>query len=194
MYDQDGQLVFKYFTMSAYSEQDTAISPDETFFLFGSQHKFLTCYTLYGELLWQKEVGSLSDIRVSEDSEYIAVGTHGELFLFDRNGNELWKKEVSNTFIHEVAISAHAEYIAVDTLRGFYTNARYYTEVYSREGDFLWRYQNIEPFMAIAMSSDGRYIAAGSKIILVFFDNFKAIEEYSLSECAQQDNSSFLVI
>jgi hypothetical protein len=186
VYDRNGELVFKYPTLSAYSEQDTAISPDESYFLFGSQHKYVNCYTLHGEFLWQKEVGSLYNIRISTDNEYIAVGTHGELFLFDRNGNELWKKEVSNAFIHEIALSAHAEYIAIDTLRDFYSSSpKQYIEVYNREGEFLWKYQGIQPFMAIAMSDDGRYITAGSTNILVFFDNFIAIEEYKSSECAQ---------
>jgi hypothetical protein len=186
VYDRNGQLVFKYSTLSAYSEQDTAISPDESYFLFGSQHKYVNCYTLHGEFLWQKEVGSLYNIRISTDDEYIAVGTHGELFLFDRNGNELWKKEVSNAFIHEIALSAHAEYIAIDTLRDFYSSSpKQYIEVYNRQGEFLWKYQGIQPFMAIAMSDDGRYITAGSTNILVFFDNFAAIEEYKSSECAQ---------
>jgi hypothetical protein len=43
--------------------------------------------------------------------------------------------------------------------------------------------------MAVAISGDGHYIAAGNQNTLVFFDNFQAIEEYALSECAQPDTS-----
>ena len=194
LYDKNGQLIFSYFAMNAYSSQDTAISPDESFFLFGSEYRYLNCYTLEGRFLWQKEVGTLSNIRISADGEYIAVGTYSELFLIDRDGNELWSKKVSCGYIDEVAISGHGKYIAIDALKDFYTNHKYYMEVYSREGELLWRYQDIQPFIAIAMSDDGRYIAAGSKNIFVIFDSFQAIEEYSLSECAQQDRSSFFAI
>ncbi len=78
-------------------------------------------------------------------------------------------------------------YIAIETLRDFYSNAKWYMEVYNKEGELLWKYQDIEPFISIAMSDDGHYIAAGSEIILVFFDNFQAIEEYASNECGKSN-------
>lgn len=185
VYDCNGELIFKHQAKSYYTAQDTAISPDEDFFLFSTEDKYINCYTLHGEFLWQKEVGSLHNVRISPDGEYIAAGTYGDLYLFDRNGNELWNRKVSDGFIDEVSISIDAEYIAVETLRDFYSDAKWYMEVYNKEGELLWKYQDIEPFMSIAMSDDGHYIAAGSETVLVFFDNFQAIEEYALSECGQ---------
>jgi outer membrane protein assembly factor BamB len=189
VYDVNGELIFKYYANSLYDSQDITIAPDETFFLFGSEHTYLNCYTLEGERVWQKEVGPLCNIRISQDSEYIAVGTsNSKLFLFDRNGNELWGKKVTDTyFVHEVAISAHGEYIAVDTMHSPWLG-NYYLEVYSTEGTLLWRYQGINPFIAIAMSDDGHYIATGSRGLLVFFDNLQAIEEYALSECESSES------
>ena len=188
LYDRNGELIFEYFANSDYDIQDTAIASDETFFLFGSEHKYLNCYTLKGDLLWQKETGSLCNIRISADGEYIAVGTaDSTLFLFDKNGNKLWGKKVTDAFyIEEVAISAHGEYIAINTVRGFFLPTLY-LDVYSKEGELLWQYEGNQPFMAIAMSDDGHYIAAGNQNTLVFFDNFQAIEEYASSKCAQED-------
>jgi WD40 repeat protein len=187
IYTCNGELIFTYAANNFYDSQDVAISPDEAFFLFGSQHKFLNCYTLHGEFLWQKEVGPLCNIRISTDGQYIAVGTsNSNLFLFSKNGNDLWGKKVTDAFfINEMSISAHGEYIAIETLEDSSPLPKRYLDVYNREGELLWRYQGIQPFMAIAMSDDGRYITAGSKNILVFFDNFAAIEEYKSSECAQ---------
>lgn len=188
LYNRSGELIFTYSAKSIYDSQDTAIAPDESYFLFGSEHTYLNCYALDGELLWQREMGPLCNIRISADSEYIAVGTsNSKLFLFDRNGNKLWEKKVTDAyFVHEVSISAYGEYIAVDALEEHsFWAFNYYVAVYNKEGDLLWRYQGDEPFMAIAMSDDGEYIAAGNKKVLVFFDNFQAIKEYASSECAQ---------
>ncbi|MBU7017166.1 MAG: PQQ-binding-like beta-propeller repeat protein [Theionarchaea archaeon] len=108
VYDVSGQQIFDYPANSSYDSQDTAIAPDEQFFLFGSEHAYLNCYTLHGKLLWQSKVGPLCNIRISENGEYIVVGTSSSaLILLDRNGTILWKKKVTDAFfIEEVAISA----------------------------------------------------------------------------------------
>jgi outer membrane protein assembly factor BamB len=193
LYDKDGELVFKHFAGSYYSARDVAIAPDETYFLFGSEHRYLSCYTLEGDLLWQREVGPLYNIRISTDGECIVVGTsRSTLFFFDRNGGKLWDKKVTDAFfIDEIAISGHGEYIAIDTMEFSSPLSQRYIAVYSKEGDFLWRYQSVypNPFVAIAMSNDGHYIAAGNRGLFLLFDNFQAIEEYKSSECAQSDTS-----
>ncbi|MBU7028831.1 MAG: hypothetical protein HXS48_17990 [Theionarchaea archaeon] len=186
VYDRNGELIFKYFTGSWYDPQNAAIAPDETFFLFVSEHKYLNCHTLEGRFLWQKEVGDLCNLQMSADGEYIAAATFGELFLFDESGNELWSKVVSSVCIREIAISAHGEYIAVDVEKGFFSLVSAF-EVYNKEGGLLWRYEEEQPFRALAISEDGHYLAAGSGVVLLFFDNFAAIREYNSSECAQSN-------
>jgi outer membrane protein assembly factor BamB len=192
VYNRDGELIFTYVTNSYFDSQDVVIAPDEKFFLFGSEHKYLNCYTFNGELLWQSEVGPICNVRISADGEYIAVGTNNSrLLLLDKDGNILWEKKVTDdNFIDEVAISAHGDYIAIDTMieYSFFLQKRY-VDVYSKEGEFLWRYHVDTPIMAIAMSDDGHYIAAGSRDVFVLIDNFQAIEEYAQSECAQPDTS-----
>lgn len=186
VYDCHGDLGFKYFANSFLDCQDTAISPDESYFLFGSENEYLNCYTLQGSLLWQREVPSLCNIRISVDGEYIVVGTaESTLFLFDKNGTNLWSKKVTDAFfVNEVAISDHAEYIAVNVEVGSFI-PRLYVAVYDRQGNFLWQYEGCQPFMAIAISGDGHYLAAGNSNFLVLFDNFQAIKEYESSECAK---------
>lgn len=187
VYDVNGDQIFTYFAGSYYDTQDTAIAPDEKFFLFGSEHKYLNCYTFRGEPLWQREVGPLCNICISADGEYIAVSTASStLYLLDRNGTILWGKKVTDAFfIEEVAISGHGEYIAINTQKNEEL-PHLYLEVYSKEGTLLWKFQGLQPFMAIAISEDGHYIAAGNSQVLVFFDNFQAIEEYASSRCAQE--------
>jgi hypothetical protein len=97
----------------------------------------------------------------------------------------LAKTDPVNWFAIFRAYRRAMEMLAIETLRDFYSNAKWYMEVYDKKGELLWKYQDIEPFMSIAMSDDGHYIAAGSETVLVFFDNFQAIEEYALSECGQ---------
>lgn len=181
LYNLDGDLIFTYFANSMFDSQDVAIAPDESFFLFGSEHQYLNCYSLQGEFLWKRDVGPLCNISISVDNEYIAVGTsNSQLYLFDRNGNQLWGKKVTDVyFVHEVSISAHGEYLVIDSVKKpnqlMHQN---FIVVYNRNGDILWQYQGGEPFLAITISEDGHYIAAGNNLELLFFDNFLAIEEY----------------
>ena len=178
--------MFSFSSGKFYDTQETAISPDESFFLCYSEHKFLTCFTLQGEPIWKREVKDLISITISEDGEHIVVATcASKLYLFDREGNELWSKKVTDAyFIEEVAISEHTEYIAINAQEGDII-PRLYMNIYNIEGELLWRYEGNQPFMAIAVSGDGHYIAAGNQNTLVFFDNFQAIEEYASSECGQ---------
>jgi outer membrane protein assembly factor BamB len=186
VYDSTGDLIFNHYAGNFYDTQDTVIAPDESYFLFGSEHKYLNCHTLEGDLLWQEEVGAPCNIRISADGEYIVVATdESTLFLFEKNGTKLWSKKATDAFfIEEVAVSAHAEYIAITAKEKHFLSQLYIT-VYNRQGELLWRYEGSQPFKAIAISDDGHYIAAGNSNALVFFDNFAAIEEYKSSECAQ---------
>jgi outer membrane protein assembly factor BamB len=190
VYDCTGELIFSHYAENNYDIQDVAIAPDESYFLFGSERSYLNCYTFEGDLLWKQEAGPLSNIRISADGEYIVVGTaNSRLLLFDRHGTNLWDTKVTDAFfIEEVAISHYAEYIAINTQEGPFLPTLY-LDVYNREGQLLWRYEGNQPFMAIAISGDGHYIAAGNQNTLVFFDNFQAIEEYAQSECVQPDTS-----
>jgi WD40 repeat protein len=186
LYNLNGDLLFTYFANSIFDSQDVAIAPDESFFLFGSEHQYLNCYSLQGELLWKKDMGPLCNISISADGEYIAVGTSdSKLYLFDRNGNQLWGKKVTDVyFVHEISISSHGEYIVIDSVKmpNPFTHQNYVV-AYNRSGDIVWQYQGGELFLAIAISGDGHYVAAGNRVELLFFDNFQAIEEYKSGEC-----------
>ncbi len=186
LYDCNGELIFKYFAHSYYDAQDTVIAPDESYFLFTSERNYLNCYTLEGELLWQKKVEPVYTIKISADSEYIAVGTtNSRVLLLDKNGNILWDKKVtSEHYVIEVVISGHGEYVVVPAAEGFFFPT-FAFEVYSKKGELLWRYEEENPFKALAISDDGHYLAASNGFVLLFFDNFQAIEEYKSSECTQ---------
>jgi hypothetical protein len=180
VYNRNGELISEYYASNYSDSQDTAIASDESYFLFASGHKYLSCFTLQGEFLWQQEVGPLYILKISTDSEYIAVGTtDSRLLLIERNGTILWDKKVTDEFyVIEVAISGHGEYVVVPAQKGFIPPT-YAFEVYSREGNLLWRYEEEHPFKALAISDDGHYLVAGSDSVLLFFDNFAAIEEYA---------------
>jgi outer membrane protein assembly factor BamB len=189
LYNRFGELIFTYHANSYYSAQDTAIAPDETYFLFGSERTYLNCYTLHGELLWQKEVGPICTIKISQDSECIAGGTgNGGLFLLDRNGHQLWSKKASFTFVDKITISGDGEYIAANTEEGPFSFVSAF-EVYNNQGELLWQYESEHPFKALAISDDGHYLAASNGFSFFIFDNFQVIEEYASSECAHNDNT-----
>jgi outer membrane protein assembly factor BamB len=186
LYNLSGDLIFTYFANSIFDSQDVAIAPDESFFLFGSEHQYLNCYSLQGELLWKRDIGPLCNISISADNEYIAVGTsNSTLYLFDRDGNQLWGKKATDAyFISEVSISGHGEYVVIESLEEpSFLVSNYCVVVYSKQGEILWKYWGTEPYLAIAISEDGHYVATGNKLELLFFDNFQAAEEYKSGEC-----------
>ena len=192
VYDQYGELIFTYFTGRQYDPQSFCIAPDESFFLFNSERKYLNCCTFEGEFLWQKEVGDLSNVEMSPDGEYIVAVLFRKLLFLDKYGNELWSKKVSSAWVDHLAFSTHGEYIAMSTQNRLFLPTLY-LDIYNREGELLWRYEGSQPFDAIAISGDGHYIAAGNLNVLVVFDNFKAIEEYASSRCAQKKSSFFSI-
>jgi hypothetical protein len=180
VYNCNGELIFKYFAHTYYDAQDIVIAPDESYFLFASERNYLNCYTLEGELIWQKEIGSLHIVKISQDSEYIAVGTiNSSVILLDKHGNILWNNKItSDHYVIEVAISGHGEYVVVPARNRFFFPT-YAFEVYNKEGHLLWRYEEEYHFKALAISDDGHYLAASNGFVLLFFDNLAAIEEYS---------------
>jgi outer membrane protein assembly factor BamB len=184
LFDCKGELIFRYFTRNYYDPEDTVIAPDETYFLFSSEGNWLNCYTLEGELVWQKEVGPICTIEISADSEYIALGTtNSRVLLLDRHGGLLWDKKVtSDDYVIEIAISGHGDYVVVPA-RDRLVLPTCAVEVYSKAGELLWRYEEEMPFKSFAISDDGHYLAASNGFVLLFFDNFSAIEEYKSRAC-----------
>jgi hypothetical protein len=103
--------------------------------------------------------------------------------VLDRNGNVLWDKKVtSDYYVIEVAISRHGDYVVVPA-RNRLVLPTCAVEVCSKAGELLWRYEEEMPFKAFAISDDGHYLAASNGFLLLFFDNFSAIEEYKSRAC-----------
>ena len=107
---------------------------------------------------------------VSQNGEYIAFGTGGEqktqggqnafVYLFDIEGNELWKKEMEGE-VRGIDVSDNGEVaIGLGYGEGF-DKAR----LYGRGGELIWgRFREGDSFQEIRISESGKYVAVGNTL------------------------------
>jgi len=113
------------------------------------------------KLLWSCKVDKwISDVSVSSNSSYIAVGAGDKVCLVNREGEPLWIREIEGKNVWEISISSDGLYIALGESS--------YINLFSQQGKLLWNYyyEKVsewvnEDIRAVSVSSDGSYIAEG---------------------------------
>ncbi len=105
---------------------------------------------------WENVTGDVYGVEVSENGEYIAVGSMARrIFLFARGSDEpLWSYPVGKH--PEVAISADGRYIAG---KSWDQNVHLF---HCLSPEPLWTYDTNEKVYSVEISSDARYMAAGT--------------------------------
>ena len=203
-FDRNGNLLWKY---KVDGPVISLVSSDGNYVAAGSTgNAFLKAvwtriyfFNKHGELLWKYESdkGSVGCIAITPDGRYIVAGTQGvwdwdrekwiakpTIFLLDRNGKLLWKREVNNS-VEAIAICPDGEYIAART--GYTTTyAKPMLYVFDKNGRILWKIPKraLWPLSyIIKMSPDGKYVVANVKDFgcdaLYFFDkNGKLLWKY----------------
>jgi outer membrane protein assembly factor BamB len=128
----------------------------------GSDNGNVYTYNEKGKLLWSYNTGAdVASVAMSSDGAYIAVGSLGnKLYLFSRDGIELWEKNVPissgyaggwmGTESKTVAISAHGEYVIAGCTDNLY--------VYKKDGTLQWSHTGKETCVGIA--PNGTYIVS----------------------------------
>jgi len=143
-----------------YEIASVAISNDGQYIVAGTSYPHASIYYFaHGKLLWKHDVtgGNVYGLDLSADGKYIAVA--GPEVIFMSNDKQvLWEYHIPTT-VRSVDMTPDAEYIAVGALNGVH--------LLSRDGKLLWHYES-DPFKTrgfyVAITSDGRYIAAAALI------------------------------
>ncbi|WFN37320.1 PQQ-binding-like beta-propeller repeat protein [Methanomicrobium antiquum] len=150
-----------------------------SFMTEGNQDRgIVSCFDEDGTLLWEYMTGGpVSCIKISSDGGYIVAGTDSgssgisKIMLFNSNGSLLWEVGTSPTCcdVISVDISQNGEYVAAGTdynkIYLFFKNGTeildYTTYGPSDTAYYQYWYEG-NPGQYVALSDDGRYLAAGS--------------------------------
>ncbi|GEM_PF-3825841 len=133
-----------------------------------------------GNLLWKYDgTGSVAvtNIVISSDGSYVAVGSDKAILYFDKNGNLLWTYPVTRSNDHTVSISPDGSYVA--------TKDEAVVEFLDNHGNKLWSYtaghgteENVSAGSSyLTMSPDGKYVITSDYAdgILLFDDAGKIV-------------------
>jgi len=111
-------------------------------------------------LLWNyKTDGSVTSVSITSDGSYIVVGSYdyGNIYLFRRNGDLLWKHETD--WVNSISITPDGSYIAVGSV-GYHSGNVY---LFHKNGNLLWGYKTSNEIESISITSDGSYIVVGDE-------------------------------
>ncbi|MFQ6087801.1 MAG: WD40 repeat domain-containing protein [Candidatus Methanofastidiosia archaeon] len=119
-----------------------------------SFHSFVESSERYVEPLWSYPVGA-DKIDITPSGEFVVLG-HGDVYLFDKDGNKIWVKE--NLGSRLGCISDDGKYVASEVWNR--ENRKWGAVVLLDEnGEEIWRYEtgNVS---ALVMTPDASYIVA----------------------------------
>lgn len=167
----DGQVWEKY-VGSIYtggSNRTVACAPDCSYLVYRNEINGpqIAASTLYGDELWSFTLeNSLQSVAITEDSASIIAACHNYVYKLTSDGTLVWKIEAGADNKY-VALSSHAEYIAIGAISPLSRLI-----VLDAEGTILWKAKGFDNIFSVAISPDGTYVAFSSKTGQVYiFEN-----------------------
>jgi len=123
------------FILSAYSDNNNyavKTAGDNNVYFFDNIQETVPWTYNFG-----REIGS---VAISSDGNYVAVGGEGGVvFLFDRDGNIVWKKTIGNSFIKSISISDDNKFVDITT----YFNQVFYVTLGGKQIDGTTRWAGV---------------------------------------------------
>lgn len=114
----------------------------------------IALYHANGTCIWERPFSNLRDIAISNSGELTAAAGYG-IGIFNRTGDSVWDYQ-NGYFVYAVSLSGNGTVLVAgvddETLKYF---------DWSREDS--WSRAFPDDILSIAITSDGRYIAAGTK-------------------------------
>jgi len=137
----------------------SAIALDGSHLASGSTDTYVYLYSSMGELLWRRRARSFpNDLSLSHDGGYLAVASDdSNVYFYDGNGTLLWSHSLGSRGATHVSLSSYNGYTAASS--AWPDNKLYY---YSREGVLLWSDRLSGDVTALATSSNGSRVVAGT--------------------------------
>jgi WD40 repeat protein len=157
--------------------QDVAISADGFYTAAASSDAMVHFMDKLGKLYWSHRVeNTVASLEMSSSGDYIIIGAAGgahpgQVCLFHRNEGLMWRYITGQATVGSVDISSTGAFMVAGSQQ---------EEVYlfHRNQKLVWK-RKVDGFAdAVAISSDGRFTAAGTmKGALSLFDNTPVVEE-----------------
>lgn len=130
-----------------------ALCEDGTLLAAGYDEK-IALYHANGTCIWERPYSNLRDIALSNSGELIAAAGPG-IRLFNKTGDSVWEFQ-NGYFVYAVSLSGNGTLLVAgvddETLRYF-----------DWSGGDSWSRAFPDDILSIAITADGRYIAAGTE-------------------------------
>ena len=185
-FDLEGNLYYNFSV--SYGVTSVSFSPEGDYFAmtYGHYAGWWDKVALWGyneeQWLWDYTFGESesTDVSVSFNGEYVAVGGALEPWsddiegvrLYNKAGNLLWEYKIDASWFgsdkYSVAISQNGEYMVAGNKKN---NNLYF---FDKSGNLLWNYST-GPIQGVAISADGNRIIAGSKNNLYLLNRHKEL-------------------
>ena len=159
----DGQLVWEKYVGSIYtggSNRTVACAPDCSYLVYrneihGSQ---ITASTFDGNELWSFTLeNSLQSVAIAGDSTSIIAACKNYVYKLTSDGTLVWKTKAGADNKY-VALSSHADYIAVGAISPFSR-----VIVLDAQGTVLWKANSFNNIFSVTISPNGTYVAFSNK-------------------------------
>ena len=163
----NGSLIWKKDSATLFGERDwiheVSACENASYIVVGSEGKTFL-FRKDGSLVWEKEgLKGMNRVAISNDGEYIAVGTYpigiGWVYLFNKQGKQLWNFTTVGD-VTSISISRKGNFIVVGDDKG-------YVYLLDKNGTLLWDKKIVEvncDAIYVSISADGKNIGVGMQI------------------------------
>jgi len=158
----NGELVWKKDSRALFGYanwiHDVSVSQNASYIAVGSEGAtYLTQKD--GNIIWKKEFEGMNFVSISDDGNYIAVGTYpigvGWVHFLNKNGQELWNFSTVGSIV-SISISKSGGYVAVGDYKG-------YAYLFNNQGKLLWdKKLGEECDVYVSTSANGEIIGVGT--------------------------------
>ncbi|KYC44524.1 MAG: PQQ enzyme repeat protein [Candidatus Methanofastidiosum methylothiophilum] len=147
---------------------------------------------------WEKDIDStVKLIEISEDGNYIALGSNNQIYLFTNNGKLLWSftEPSGGIELNSIALTSDCSYLVAGFGRksapqsfaeckvSIPNTSRAY--LFDKSGKIVWQYDSKNSIDSVTISPKGNFVLIGTGLeegkAIILDKERKVISEYSLS-------------
>lgn len=197
-FNENGKLLWKYKTPFGYRITDADTDKCGKNILVGVYDSIVQLNE-NGEIVMKrkfsnwKQLTTIHSVSVSGDGNFFIILTEStvvsyqsEIILFDKNGNELFRKRSEkNNSPYEIVFSNNSKYIAVRGAIGLGLN-KGFLSLFDLRGNLLWKHSFDFVPREIDISENGEYIIAKrEEDIFLFNIKGELLNEFKIENCKE---------
>lgn len=153
-----------------------SITPAAHYIALGMLENVITLFNSTGTLMWQRTVGgAVSSISISPEGKSIVVGCEDyRVYLLDRSGQEQWHFTTRQSVSAGTQLALNADAVVAGS-------ADHSVYLLDRYGKLRWQYNTGHAVNTVAITPDGRFVAAAGDVIFLFDMDGNLLYNYSTS-------------